>query len=206
MSPFATRDPGLSPVGQDVGDADRRTLTSIGGVETSSMARGFAVVDAMLKAADVTLLLSRTVCPGKYIALVAGEVAGVNAAVSAGADVAAESLVDQFVIPNIHPEIFPAIAGTTQVTELSALGIVETFSVASLIEAADAAVKAASVRLIEIRLAMALGGKAFVTFTGSVAAVTTSASAAAENAGAKGLLGQKVVIPKPRPELLRELI
>mgnify|MGYP001572079641 CR=1 FL=1 len=77
---------------------------------------------------------------------------------------------------------------------------------ASLIEAADAAVKAASVRLIEIKLAMAMGGKGLVTFTGSVAAVETAASAAAENAGAKGLLGQKVVIPKPRPELLRELI
>ena len=48
---------------------------SVGGVETSSMARGFAVTDAMLKAADVKLLVSRTVCPGKFIALVAGRVA-----------------------------------------------------------------------------------------------------------------------------------
>ena len=131
---------------------------SVGGVETSSMARGFAVTDAMLKAADVKLLVSRTVCPGKFIALVTGRVADVAASVAAGASAAAESLVDQFAIPNIDPDIFPAIEGTTQVSELEALGIIETFSVASLIEAADAAVKAASVRLIEIKLAMAMGG------------------------------------------------
>ncbi|MBI4676186.1 MAG: BMC domain-containing protein [Elusimicrobia bacterium] len=179
---------------------------SVGGVETSSMAMGFAVTDAMLKAAQVQLLVSRTICPGKFVVLVAGLVADVTAAVSAGASAAAESLVDQFVIPNIDPDIFPAIEGTAQVDHLESLGIIETFSVSSLIEAADAAVKAAGVRLIEIKLAMAMGGKGLVTFTGSVAAVETAAAAGAENAGAKGLLGRKVVIPKPRPELLRELI
>ena len=38
---------------------------------------------------------------------------------------------------------------------LESLGIVESYSVASLIEGADAAVKAATVKLIEVRLAMA---------------------------------------------------
>jgi microcompartment protein CcmL/EutN len=51
--------------------------------------------------------------------------------------------------------------------------------VASLIEGADAAVKAANVELIEIRLAMALGGKAFVTMTGNVAAVQSAVDAGA---------------------------
>ena len=44
-----------------------------------------------------------------------------------------------------------------------ALGILESFNVATLLQAADAARKAANVTLLEIRLAMALGGKAFVT-------------------------------------------
>ena len=73
-------------------------------------------------------------------------------------------------------------------------------------EAADVAVKAAPVKLLEIRLAMALGGKAFVTMTGSVGAVETAVAAGAAVAGKKGLLVEKVVIPQPRPELLRELI
>jgi microcompartment protein CcmL/EutN len=52
-------------------------------------------------------------------------------------------VIDSFVIPNLHESIFPAIAGTTKIEALEALGIVESFSVASLIEGADAAVKAA---------------------------------------------------------------
>jgi len=89
---------------------------------------------------------------------------------------------------------------------LEALGAVESFSVASLIEAADAAVKAANVKLIELRLAMALGGKAFVTMTGDVAAVEAAVSAGAAVVAQKGLLVNRVVIPSPRPELLNEMI
>ncbi len=77
---------------------------------------------------------------------------------------------------------------------------------ASLIEGADAAVKTANVKLIEIRLAMALGGKAFVTLTGTVADVRSAVEAGAAVVAAKGLLTNKVVIAKPRPELLREMI
>ena len=179
---------------------------SVGGVELSSMAKGFEATDAMLKAANVELLLARTVCSGKYVVLVAGDVADAQASVEAGAAKAAEALVDKFLIPNVHPDLFPAIAATAKPGKLEALGVVETFSVASLIEAADAAVKSANVRFVEIRLAMAMGGKAFVSFTGSVAAVETAAATAALSAGAKGLLVSKVVIPQPRQELLSELI
>src|ERR671934_78766 len=100
---------------------------------------------------------------------------------------------------------FLAIAGSNKVEALEALGILESFSVASLIEGADAAVKAANIQLIEIRLAMALGGKAFVTLTGNVAAVQSAVDAAAAVVGQKGMLVNKVVIPSPRPELLNEM-
>ncbi|TBR21909.1 BMC domain-containing protein [bacterium] len=179
---------------------------AIGGVELSSMAKGFETTDAMLKAAAVEILVARTMCPGKYAVVVAGEVADVQAAVEAGVAKAAEAHIDHFVIPHLHPSIFPAISGVAVTGKLEALGIVETFSVASLIEAADAAAKSASVRLVEIRLAMALGGKAFVSFTGSIADCETAASVAAERAGLRGLLVQRVVIPQPRPELLTELV
>ena len=179
---------------------------SVGGVELSSMAKGFETTDAMLKAASVEILLARTMCPGKYCVIVAGDVGDVSAAVDAGVAKAAEAHVDHFMIANLHPDIFPAISAVNIPGELKALGIVETFSIASLIEAADAAVKSANIRLVEIRLAMALGGKAFVSFTGTVAECETAADAAARSAGEKGLLVQKVVIPQPRPELLTELV
>ena len=75
-----------------------------------------------------------------------------------------------------------------------------------IIEGADAAIKAATVKIIEIRLAMALGGKAFCTVTGEVAAVTSAVESGARIIADKGLLVNKVVIPQPRPELLSEMV
>jgi len=60
--------------------------------------------------------------------------------------------------------------------------------------------------LIEIRLAMALGGKAFATLTGDVAAVKAAVDAGAAIVAEKGLLVNKVVIPSPRKELLGEIV
>lgn len=179
---------------------------SIGLIELGSIAAGFEVCDAMLKASDVELLLSRSICSGKYMVLIRGDVAAVRASVSAGAQAGHFSVIDTFVIPRVHDDVFPALTGTAKTETLEALGIIESFSVASLIEGADAAVKAAQVRLLEIRLAMALGGKAFVTLTGSVAAVRSAVEAGAAVVSAKGLLTNKVVIPQPRPELLTEMI
>ena len=179
---------------------------SIGLIELSSIASGYEVADAMLKTADVELVLARSVCSGKYIVMVRGDVAAVQSSVSAGSRAAGLSVIDAFVIPNLHESVFPAISGAAEVERLEALGIIESFSVASLIEGADAAAKAANVQLIEIRLAMALGGKAFVTLTGSVSAVRSAVEAGARAASEKGLLVNKVVIPNPRPELMRDMI
>jgi microcompartment protein CcmL/EutN len=133
-------------------------------------------------------------------------VAAVQASVAAGSQAGAFSVIDTFVIPNIHEAVFPAISGTAKVDDLEALGVIESFSVASLIEGADAAVKAANVRLMEIRLAMALGGKAFVTMTGEVAAVQSAVEAGSQVVSQKGLLVNRVVIPHPRPELLGDML
>jgi microcompartment protein CcmL/EutN len=179
---------------------------SIGLIELTSIAAGYQAADAMLKASNVHMLLSRSICSGKYMVMVRGDVAAVEASVAAGMSGCRFAVIDSFVIPNLHEAVFPAIAGSSKVEALNALGIVESFSVAALIEGADAAVKAANVQLIEIRLAMALGGKAFVTMTGDVAAVQASVDAAAQVVGQKGMLVNKVVIPHPRGELLNEMI
>ena len=179
---------------------------SLGLIELSSIAAGYQVADSMLKAANVSLVLARSICSGKYMVMVRGEVGAVEASVSSGRSAGNFAVIDSFVIPNLHESVFPAIAGNTKIETLQALGVLESFSVASLIEGADAAVKSAAVTLIEIRLAMALGGKAFVTLTGDVAAVQSAIDSGAAVVGAKGLLVNRVVIPSPRPELLNEMI
>lgn len=180
--------------------------TSIGLVELSSIAAGFQAADVMLKSANVNLMLSRTICSGKYMVLISGEVAAVQSAVENACAEVKHFLIDQFVIPNVDPSILQGIAGQSQVSFLDALGICESFNISALIEAADAAVKSASVELIEIRLAMALGGKAFFTVTGDVSSVKQAIDVGAHILTEKGSLVNKLVIPQPRKELLRDMI
>ena len=179
---------------------------AIGIVETSSIAKGFEIADSILKAANVDIMLNRTVCPGKYVILVSGDVDAVRASIQAGAEVGAHTVVDQFIIPSVHPAIFPAISGVEPVSELKALGVIEGFSVASVVEAADAAIKAAPISFVNIHLAMAIGGKGFVSFTGDVAAVEEAVEVGAEVIERRGLLVEKVIIPRPRPEIVREFV
>src|ERR1039457_6527774 len=112
---------------------------SIGLIELSSIAAGFLVADTMLKAGNVRLILSRSICSGKYMVLIGGETAGVEAAVAAGAEAANGCLIDKFVISNLHPEVLVALGRTQPVQPDGALGILESFNVATMIEAADAA-------------------------------------------------------------------
>ena len=84
--------------------------------------------------------------------------------------------------------------------------MVETFSAASIIEAADMSVKAANVTLLRVHLAMALGGKGFMLLAGDVSSVQAAVDAASKAVAEEGMLVGKCVIPAPSPELFREYI
>jgi microcompartment protein CcmL/EutN len=185
-----------------------RQLDTIGLLELSSVGMGYQAEDAMLKAATVELLTARTICSGKYLIVVGGDVASVEASVAAGSASAPGSVIEERVIPRVHAAVFPAIAQAVELNpeQTGALGIVETFSAASTVEVADAIAKTAQVVLFRIHLAMALGGKGFVLFTGDISSVEAGVAAGAEVAGREGMLVSKIVIPAPRPELFREYI
>jgi len=160
----------------------------------------------MLKAASVEILFNRTICPGKFMVMVSGDVAAVEASMEAGLENGGETVVDELLLANVHRDVFPAISGTRVIESTGALGVLETFSVATIIEAADAAVKAANIQLMEIHLAMAIGGKGYMTLTGDVAAVDAALDAASEYIKGKGMMVDKVLIPQPCPEILRDKI
>ena len=55
---------------------------AIGIVELTSIAKGMEVGDVMLKSANVTLLACKTLCPGKYLLMIGGDVSAVGKAVA----------------------------------------------------------------------------------------------------------------------------
>ena len=181
-------------------------MKSIGMIEMSSIASGFNVADTMLKAGNVHLILSRSICSGKYMVLIGGETASVQSSVAAGIEAADGCLIDSFVIANVHPEVYSSISRSKVPPLTGALGILESFNVATLIEAADACAKAADVTLLETRLAMAMGGKAFVTMTGDVSSVQAAVAAGRAVIAERGLLVNAVVISRPHPDVYHEVV
>lgn len=179
---------------------------AIGLLEIQNVTRGIQAADAMLKAANVELVLAQPFCPGKYIIMVSGDVGAVQSAVNAGKSLVAGSMVDEFILPNIHPGIFPALSGCSDIKELKALGVIETYSVAAAITAADAAVKAAPVELIEIRLARGMGGKAIVLLTGDVGAATAAIRTGSAVIRDGGFLVDQLVIAAPHKNLREAII
>ena len=179
--------------------------TAIGFLETNSIARGIEATDAILKAADIELISARPNCPGKYQVLFSGDVAAVDASLKAGIRASEKYVVDSVVIPRIHPQVIDAIGMACQPMEMSALGVMEFFSVTAAVYAADAAVKAAEVQLLDVRLGTGIGGKSFVILTGEVAAVNESISCGAAAAAERGMVLEKCVIPNPRPEVFESI-
>jgi microcompartment protein CcmL/EutN len=191
-------------------------LEAIGILELTSIGIGYAAQDAAIKAGDVRILLARTICSGKYIIALTGPVAEVEAAIAAGVDAIPDGLIDHAVIPRIHPAVFKALGQSVDLTMHKvgdtgpqlpkAVGVVETFSGCSIIEAADAAAKAGQVTLVRIHLAMALGGKGYALMAGSVLDVQAAVAAASAVVRRKGLLVSAVTITGPSRELLSEYI
>lgn len=176
-------------------------INSIGLIELNSIARGIGTADAMLKAAEVQLMFSKPVCPGKFIILITGDVGAVNAAMASGLDFGGQYVVDKIMLASVHPELIGAINGTPDIDKVNALGVIEFYSIAASIVAADAAAKAANIKLIEVRLGIGIGGKSYVTLTGDVGSVKQAVEVGANTCIDSGMFINKIVIPSPRKEV-----
>jgi microcompartment protein CcmL/EutN len=169
---------------------------AIAAIETSSIAQGYVVADAMVKQAEVDVLEASTLSPGRFWVLIGGGVATVRSSHRRGVEAAADTLLDELFIPQLHEGVLAALRGTITRSGDDALGVIETLSAASAIVAADLAVKAAQVTLRDLRLANGIGGKGVVTLSGTVSDVQAGVAAGRELALKRGLLARSVVIPR----------
>lgn len=181
---------------------------ALGMIEFKSVAAGMTAADIMVKTSEVDIVEAQTVCPGKYIAIITGDLSAVKASVDTAMDMGGENGIDSFVLGNPDESIFPAILGTTNVTadDVNALGVIETFDAAQIIVAADNAVKTSDVRLIEIRLARGMCGKSYVTLTGEVAAVKAAVDRAKEVVSRSGMLLDTTVIARPDRKFINKIL
>ncbi|PKO23088.1 MAG: propanediol utilization protein [Chloroflexi bacterium HGW-Chloroflexi-1] len=175
-------------------------------IEFDSIAAGIEAGDAMAKKAPIARLVAGTVQPGKYLVLVAGQVADVEESLAAGLSVGAGATLDHVYLPGVHPHVVDALAGGRQPKPIAALGVVETRTVAAAIAAADAGIKGAEVTLLEVRLADGLGGRGLVFFSGLVADVEAAIRIATDVIAGTPALIHAVVIPQLHSEMAANLL
>lgn len=175
---------------------------SIGLIEFKSISRGFVATDVVVKKAPVKILRATPICCGKFMLLFAGEVADVEESMQAGKAAAGDMLIHDLFLPYVHPKVLPAISGIVDIKKFGAIGVLESFSIASIIVAADKAIKTAPIELVDIRLASGMGGKGYFVITGDLADVESSIVAAKELVKKDGMLVGCEIIASPHTDLL----
>lgn len=173
---------------------------AVGFLETSSIAKGIEASDAMCKMASVKLAKAVVLARGKYLVLITGPVGEVESSLRAGREVLGKTLVDEVLIRNVHAQVIAALDKRVPVETLGALGIVETKEAVATVKAADAAAKAATVHVLEVKTVVP-GGKGFFTICGEVGDVRSAVAAAVSSLRPEQLVTH-VVIPQADAQLL----
>lgn len=181
---------------------------AIGIIELCSLYKGYEVQDAILKSEYVEKLLARSICSGKYLILVRGKVADVEASLERAREIGGFAIVSGLIIPRVDDRIFSAIVGSTllESEQVDGLAVVETYSVAAAIKAADYALKEADITILRIHVAMAIGGKGLLVMTGDIEALKSAIIPAVEFIKEDGTLAGHTLITNPHPDVLKDLM
>lgn len=179
---------------------DKDTVV-LGVLEFSSIAVGFKALDEMIKIAPIKIIDARTICFGKYLIVFSGDVASVEYSFKKGAETGEKHLLDSLFLPMIHSEVIGAIGNIKDPEDWGTIGIIETKTVTSAIEAADISAKTGGVSIVEVRLANGYGGKSYVKMIGNLEDVQAAIDAGTSKLISKNLLFEKMIIPQPEKEI-----
>lgn len=172
-------------------------MDSLALLEIASIARGYRVLDALVKESPVRVIEANHVEPGKYLILFGGGVAEVEAAHLVGKDVAGDTLVDEVLLAGVDPRIWAALAGARRSGEFDTVGIVEGTSIARVLYATERSLKNAAVALTGLRIDRALGGRAYYVVDGNQPDVDAAIEAGVEALGERLVRAERIARPHP---------
>lgn len=178
---------------------------SIGVIELKSIPKGVEATDAALKSAGVDMVAAHPACPGKYELILTGSISNVTASVEHVLEKFGNYVIDSSVMGRIDEQVISALFGTQTGEKKGSLGLIETFSAATAIKAADIAVKTARVEIFDLRVSRGMGGKGVVMITGEVGDVTAAVEAGSAYAKNSGQLSSESVIAAPHADLWNQL-
>ena len=178
---------------------------ALGLVEFDSIAAGNQAGDIMVKAAPVKALYGGTVQPGRYLLLATGDTASVEIAVQRAVEIGRAALLDSLCLADVHGDVVSALTGEALSNANTAVGVIETDTIASILRGADAGCKHADVSLDALKLADGIGGKGVGLFSGEVGDVEAALDRAAEVAGRSTEFVRTAVISQIHDEMRTNL-
>lgn len=179
---------------------------SVGVVELRSIAIGIYSVDVILKASNVSIVDAKSICPGKYYIIFTGGVSEVQNSFNIITRENEKFIVDACVITNIYPQLITALTQTSTISQLKSIGVIETLTSPSIFIAADKAIKASDIDLVEIRIARALGGKNICVLNGDISSVKESVMAGIAYAKEKDFLVDYQIIASPHEDFYQVIL
>ena len=171
--------------------------------EFKSISRGIMVTDSMIKSAEVNIVQAGSLCPGKYLTILDGEISALTSAEKIAEEQGGRHLFSNFVVSGISHRIIEAIGGDLAEVSSDAVGIIEGPHMADLINSSDIAVDSAAVDFIEYRLARGCGVNSFFIITGTFSAVNEATDNASRFLGERGSLIAYRVISAPDRQVVK---
>ncbi len=178
---------------------------AIGVIELKNIPKGVEAADDALKSAGVEMVSSHPSCPGKYEIILTGSISNVTASVNHVLSKFDGYVIDSSIMGRIDEQVITALFGTQKSERKGSLGLIETFSAATTIKAADLAVKTAKVEIFDLRVSRGMGGKGVVLLTGEIGDVAAAVEAGANYAKTTGQFSAQSVIAAPHQDLWNQL-
>lgn len=175
-------------------------------VEFCDIPTGMFATDAMLKKAPIGFVKCGSISRGRYLTIIGGTTASVDEAFAEALAVGGDGVIDSILLADVHPRVFEAVAGERCVGGEGAVAILETDTVASNVRAAEVALKATTVGLIEIRLAdTGLSGKGLSVYQGELFDIEEAVRVARSYLEEAGVAVRHRIIAQPHESLMAQV-
>ena len=150
--------------------------------------------------------VDKTICPGKFLLMLGGDIGAVQQAIETGTSQAGEMLVDSLGAGEYSPSVLPAISGLNIVDSGRRRGSSKPGAWRPASAPLTGGESGSNVTLVRVHMAFGIGGKCYMVVAGDIADVDNAVTVASDSAGEKGLLVYRAVIPRPHDALWQQLV
>ena len=184
-----------------------KTYPAIALLEFRDVTVGIYATDALVKKAPIAVLKSGTISQGRYLTLIGGTTASVLESYEEGLLYGKDSVVDHVLLPDVHPAVHDGILGRRGGDSWTgALGVIETETVACNVRAAERALKATGVDLVELRLSDSwLAGKGISIYHGDLHDIEEAVAVAVADLEERSIPALHRVITSPHEATTQQI-